>query len=269
MSRQLLEAISPDLDASVADRYRVEASALGHFQIPRQYGWRVLVDAAADVPDTRREPLSARELEVFEEPDVKEWEEPDVWEGEHVADDDEAFDQSSQAAFEREPDDESLEAESEPELWEGLVFEAERDEEAELYEEDALRFVGPNDEALWTADEEAAAEEAELPEMFEHEEEEDLWEAPLEEAPVDEEWSADPMSHEDSGTTPEAELKLIEWALHKGGSPGEDLIVTSCSTGAIQSSRGARCAPPRRRSCVNGRRFGTSRCGRMCGTASS
>jgi LAS superfamily LD-carboxypeptidase LdcB len=202
-SRQLLEAISPELDASVADRYRVEASTLGHFQIPRQHGWRVLVDAAADVPNARREPLGTRELEVLEEAEVEEWEE-----GEAFAEDDEAFDEPPPAAFEHEPYDESLAAESEPELWDELVFEAE-----------------PDDEASWTADEEAAPDEAELLEMFEHEEEEDLWEAPLEEAPVEEEWSADPMSHEDTAPTREAELKLIEWALHKGGSPGENLIV--------------------------------------------
>lgn len=58
-SRQLLEAISVDLASApraVQDRYRVEASTLGHWQIPRQYGWRILADAAADDPAARREP---------------------------------------------------------------------------------------------------------------------------------------------------------------------------------------------------------------------
>jgi hypothetical protein len=40
--------------ASVRDRYRVEASQLGHWQIARQYGWRMLADPAADVPDATR-----------------------------------------------------------------------------------------------------------------------------------------------------------------------------------------------------------------------
>jgi N-acetyl-anhydromuramyl-L-alanine amidase AmpD len=43
-----------DAPASVRDRYRVEASQLGHWQIARQYGWRMLADPAADVPDATR-----------------------------------------------------------------------------------------------------------------------------------------------------------------------------------------------------------------------
>jgi hypothetical protein len=56
-SIRLLDAISAELrsaPSSLRDLYRVEASTLGHWQIPRQYGWRVLADAAADVPDARR-----------------------------------------------------------------------------------------------------------------------------------------------------------------------------------------------------------------------
>lgn len=45
-----------DSPTSIADRYRVESSRLGHWQIPRQYGWRVLADAGAEVPDAKRPP---------------------------------------------------------------------------------------------------------------------------------------------------------------------------------------------------------------------
>ena len=58
-STRLHNAIAADLrDAptSIADRYRVESSRLGHWQIPRQYGWRVLADAGAEVPDAKRPP---------------------------------------------------------------------------------------------------------------------------------------------------------------------------------------------------------------------
>lgn len=260
-SVKLRSAISRELGEGLEQWYRVEESTYGHFGIPRQYGWRVLADASADVPGIKAarrpvrheasleegeleecpecagrraelyeldEDLEDLPAEVFEataaaeweapeawhEEDghVHEWEEPVLWEVEDFAGDDEASDESPDASFEGEPDEESLEPESEPELSEALLFEAGRDGEAELYEEEA-------------ADEDAAPEYAELPEMLEREEDEDLWEAPLEEAPVEEEWSTEPISHEDTAPGREAEMKLIEWALHKGGSPGEDLIV--------------------------------------------
>lgn len=81
-SRQLLEAISAELGPALADRYRIEKSTLGHWQIPRQYGWRILADPAADVPNAEREPLVRREaFEVdledddFEAAPFHEWEE--------------------------------------------------------------------------------------------------------------------------------------------------------------------------------------------------
>jgi len=55
-SRELLRAILPELGAGLADWYRVEASSLGHWDVPRNYGWRVLADASADVPQAGREP---------------------------------------------------------------------------------------------------------------------------------------------------------------------------------------------------------------------
>ena len=65
-SRRLQAALAPLLEGELARWYRVEASAFDHFQIPRRYGWRVLADASADVPEARAAPLGggrARELD--------------------------------------------------------------------------------------------------------------------------------------------------------------------------------------------------------------
>jgi LAS superfamily LD-carboxypeptidase LdcB len=59
-------ALAGELSGEVARRYRVEASTYDHFQIPKRYGWRVLTDVAADVPDAYVEPASGREAEVHE-----------------------------------------------------------------------------------------------------------------------------------------------------------------------------------------------------------
>ncbi|WP_046769554.1 D-alanyl-D-alanine carboxypeptidase family protein [Jiangella alkaliphila] len=61
-SLRLHGAIAAELRAappSVQARYRVELSRLGHWQIARQYGWRMLADPSADVPDSAR-PAPAR-----------------------------------------------------------------------------------------------------------------------------------------------------------------------------------------------------------------
>jgi uncharacterized protein YcbK (DUF882 family) len=50
-SERLLTALAPEIGPELASWYRVEASKYDHFQIPRRYGWRVLADASADVPD--------------------------------------------------------------------------------------------------------------------------------------------------------------------------------------------------------------------------
>jgi LAS superfamily LD-carboxypeptidase LdcB len=63
-SRKLRDAIAAQLGGGIENWYRVEASPLGHWQIPRTYGWRVLADAAADVPRATREQASQRELEL-------------------------------------------------------------------------------------------------------------------------------------------------------------------------------------------------------------
>lgn len=79
--------------ASVTTRYRVEASTLGHMQIPRQYGWRVLSDPAADVPDAAPPPPRRTRVRREDEVDLSEaplpaeaWDESedreDEWEGE-------------------------------------------------------------------------------------------------------------------------------------------------------------------------------------------
>jgi hypothetical protein len=71
-STRLHNVIAADLrDAptSIADRYRVESSRLGHWQIARQYGWRVLADAGADVPDAKRPPPTERSVKRLFEAD--------------------------------------------------------------------------------------------------------------------------------------------------------------------------------------------------------
>ena len=62
-SRQVLDAIATERGVVLGDWYRVEASSYGHWEIPRNYGWRVLADAAADVPRATRTPGADRELE--------------------------------------------------------------------------------------------------------------------------------------------------------------------------------------------------------------
>jgi hypothetical protein len=59
-SRRLLELIKPELAAGLDDFYRVEASSFGHWEIPRNYGWRMLADVSADVPRATRVLSSAR-----------------------------------------------------------------------------------------------------------------------------------------------------------------------------------------------------------------
>lgn len=62
-SRQLLTDISTALESapqSIQDRYRVETTSVGHRQIPRQYGWRILANPAADVPGAHRATVGKR-----------------------------------------------------------------------------------------------------------------------------------------------------------------------------------------------------------------
>lgn len=63
-SLALRDALASELGADLAPWYRVEASGYDHFQIPRRYGWRVLADAAADVPEAYVEPVARREAEL-------------------------------------------------------------------------------------------------------------------------------------------------------------------------------------------------------------
>jgi hypothetical protein len=67
-SLAVLRALEHELVDGLDHWYRVEASNYDHFQIPRRYGWRVLADASADVPDAYREG-SAPHTEV-EEPET-------------------------------------------------------------------------------------------------------------------------------------------------------------------------------------------------------
>jgi hypothetical protein len=65
-SRELLRQILPDIQAGLADWYRIEASSLGHWDIPRTYGWRILADASADVPRTGRDLAGRRPRQAGE-----------------------------------------------------------------------------------------------------------------------------------------------------------------------------------------------------------
>jgi hypothetical protein len=51
-SRRLSAALAPLLNPELARAYRVQASSLGHMEIPRAYGWRILANGSADVPRT-------------------------------------------------------------------------------------------------------------------------------------------------------------------------------------------------------------------------
>src|SRR5919108_361609 len=100
-SLKVLDAISARRGAELKDWYRVEASTYDHFQIPRRYGWRVLSDAAADVPAASTPTTAHREtdFEAYEEeeerrPPLNDLPEP-----------------VSEASYE------ALEPEMEPELW--------------------------------------------------------------------------------------------------------------------------------------------------------
>jgi monoamine oxidase len=54
-SRALRAELVPLLTPALEPWYRIEASKYDHFQIPRRYGWRILANASADVPDAYTE----------------------------------------------------------------------------------------------------------------------------------------------------------------------------------------------------------------------
>ena len=84
-SLDLRAAIEPELAGGLERSYRIEASKYDHFQIPRRYGWRVLADASADVPDAYLEATTRHEAELetdedavsgeIDEPFEAEWDE--------------------------------------------------------------------------------------------------------------------------------------------------------------------------------------------------
>ncbi|TML61286.1 MAG: hypothetical protein E6G22_09660 [Actinobacteria bacterium] len=123
-SRQVLRAIAPGLRPDLADRYRVEPSTLGHWQIPRQYGWRILADAAADVPNARKEVHASHEWgeEAPQLEEIADFEDPA--EAEHL--EPEAFEDAPYAGAEAAPFEETngrpFEAEEQGEV--GFVAEA-------------------------------------------------------------------------------------------------------------------------------------------------
>jgi LAS superfamily LD-carboxypeptidase LdcB len=103
-SLSLRNELASELDPRLADWYRVEASKYDHFQIPRRYGWRVLADASASVPDAYTEQAVRREAE---EP-AGEWSEsdPELWAPE-----------PEEELWAPEPEEELWAPEPEEELW--------------------------------------------------------------------------------------------------------------------------------------------------------
>ena len=69
-ARRLGDALAGQAGGGLERWYRVEASPLGHWEIPRTYGWRILADASADVPRATREPAAQRELEYEDAADT-------------------------------------------------------------------------------------------------------------------------------------------------------------------------------------------------------
>jgi LAS superfamily LD-carboxypeptidase LdcB len=115
-SDELRTSLSGTLAGSGLDRwYRVESSTLDHFRIPRAYGWRVLADAAADVPDASGGPATGHEVEpeIYGAAELAEW---DIAEPESEA--------GPQAESERQGDFE----------WQGDFANEWEDESEELFE---------------------------------------------------------------------------------------------------------------------------------------
>jgi pentapeptide MXKDX repeat protein len=56
-----------DVGGSLQAWYRVEATDYGHMQIPARYGWRLLADASADVPNAIAAPAAHRKREDEDE----------------------------------------------------------------------------------------------------------------------------------------------------------------------------------------------------------
>jgi LAS superfamily LD-carboxypeptidase LdcB len=127
-SLALRRAISSELGAEVRDWYRVEASDYDHFQIPRQYGWRVLADASADVPKAHQEAVPGaprREAEAFAESETPAWAYamPEVGEGAlevAAAEEPETWEASQAQA----PETWEAAAAEEPETWEASQAQA-------------------------------------------------------------------------------------------------------------------------------------------------
>lgn len=157
-SLKLRNELSAELGAELRDWYRVEASKYDHFQIPRRYGWRVLADASADVPDAyveqtqRRQEVSELDFEAsaFEEPASEEsafeelavfeepaFEEPELEDLHGDGDFAEIFDEEDEelAAGDALESDEEAWYEREPELLVSDADEAEDLEDFDLGEE--------------------------------------------------------------------------------------------------------------------------------------
>jgi alkylhydroperoxidase/carboxymuconolactone decarboxylase family protein YurZ len=137
-SRQVQQAIDAALGSGsgpLRDRYRTEASTLNHWQIPRQYGWRMLADPGSHVPDARRDPAARHELqEELVGPGFEELEDAPLYEDfEHDFDHEQgAFEEEAEAVSTMSPFLENgtgMRAFAEP-AWSEAPFDALADEES-------------------------------------------------------------------------------------------------------------------------------------------
>ena len=62
-SLRLRDELGADLGGGLERWYRVEGSSYDHFAIPRNYGWRLLIDASANLPKAQSEPGVTRTRE--------------------------------------------------------------------------------------------------------------------------------------------------------------------------------------------------------------
>jgi hypothetical protein len=130
-----LAADLQEASASIRDRYRVETSRLGHWQIARQYGWRMLTDPSADVPDaTRPRPPGRTPNRLFELDSAEIPFLPEAVEAQDLDEDAGEFGESD------------TEGEDEPEF-EELEFDGPASEDMEQPELEDPEAVGPYKEA--------------------------------------------------------------------------------------------------------------------------
>jgi peptidoglycan hydrolase-like protein with peptidoglycan-binding domain len=147
IARDLRAALQSAAAARLRKLFRVDATKVAHGEIPRRFGWRLLADAAVDLPDARTygavEPT--RETTVYENLDREPYSHGEHAEQESIPMSDrqyfaaeETFDAGHEGAFDGHRSDEHLawlDMESEgADEWRGV------EHESGMYTEDAERF---------------------------------------------------------------------------------------------------------------------------------